>query len=274
MKQNIVNIINGSYDSFFLLAGPCAVEDYDICAQVAEELISLTSQYRIPYIFKASYKKANRTSNLSFSSIGVDKALLILERIKNNFDIPIITDIHESVEVDIVKSVVDMIQIPAFLCRQTDLIVAAAATGLPVNIKKGQFMNSEGMRFAVEKVSSQNNPNCFLTERGNTFGYNDLVVDFTNIPAMNHFCKGVIMDCTHATQRPNQVHGITGGRPDFIHYLMRAGIAVGAKGLFVETHPKPSSALSDGANMLPLDQMSHFVSTAHFLSSQIRKLDA
>lgn len=274
MHKVLERIVKQDFQGFFLIAGPCAVESYEVCARVAERLMVLTQTLDIPYVFKASFKKANRTSGASFSTIGIDKALTSLSRVRAEFAVPILTDVHETGDLDLVKEVADFIQIPAFLCRQTDLILAAAQTQKVINIKKGQFMNGEAMKYAVEKVRSVDNQNCFLTERGNSFGYSDLVVDFTNIPILNRVSSGAIMDCTHAVQKPNQSSGITGGDPASIHLMMRAGLISGAKGLFVETHPSPQDALSDGANMLPLIEMKRFLETAHMLSTSIRLIDA
>lgn len=263
MKEVINNIFAKSYDSFFLLSGPCAVESFDVCAEVVEEILSVVVPLGIPFVFKASVKKANRTRLSSFSSIGLNKALYILERVRSRYHIPVITDVHESTEVKEIAQVVDCMQIPAFLCRQTDLIIAAADTGLPINIKKGQFMSADNMRYAVEKVASRGNPLSMVTERGNSFGYQDIVVDFRNIPILSNFSPLVVLDCTHSTQRPNQNSGITGGNPEEIALLMSAGIAARVDGLFLETHPRPEHAFSDGANMLPLAKLKDLLQKAH-----------
>ncbi len=231
------------------------VESEEICFEVASTVKSICAQLDIDYIFKSSYKKANRTKLDSFTGIGDIKALTILKKVKDEFDIPVLTDIHSESEAILAFNYVDILQIPAFLCRQTELLVAAGKTGLTVNIKKGQFLSAEGMQFALEKVLSTGNKKVWLTERGNSFGYGDLVVDFRNIAKMKAFGHPVILDVTHAVQQPNQSKGITEGTPEFISSLAKAGIAVGVDGLFIETHPNPSVALSDGSNMLQLDQI-------------------
>ena len=241
--------------NFFLIAGPCAIEGRDIALQIADHISSLCKKLHIPYIFKGSYRKANRSRLDSFTGIGDDKALSILQEISTQLHIPVTTDIHETKEVTAAAQAVDILQIPAFLCRQTDLLVAAAKTQKVVNIKKGQFMAPESMAFAVKKVNDSGNDHAWLTERGTTFGYQDLVIDFRGIPVMQQASPQVILDCTHSLQQPNQSSGITGGRPKLIETVARAGIAIGVNGLFIETHPNPSSAKSDGANMLPLDQL-------------------
>lgn len=242
-------------NSFFLIAGPCAVESYEICINIAESVQKLTDKLKIPFIFKASYKKANRTKLNSFSGIGDDLALSILEKIKKQTGLKITTDIHTESEAQKAATVVDILQIPAFLCRQTDLLIAAGKTKKQVNIKKGQFMSADAMEFAAEKVASTGNNQIGLMERGTTFGYQDLIVDFRNIPILKKTGYPVILDCTHSLQRPNQASGVTGGQPQLIETIAKAGIAVGVDGLFIETHPNPKMALSDGANMLPLHQL-------------------
>ncbi len=242
--------------NFFLMAGPCAIEGRDMALQIAERIVEITNRLHIPYIFKGSYRKANRTKANSFTGIGDELALSILKEVGNTFNIPTVTDIHESHEAAMAAQAVDVLQIPAFLCRQTELIEAAARTGKAVNIKKGQFLSGESMSFAAEKVRAINpNATVILTDRGNSFGYGDLVVDYRNIPAMQSFGVPVVMDCTHSLQQPNQASGVTGGKPALIATIAKAAIAVGADGLFIETHPDPSCAKSDGANMLPLDQL-------------------
>ena len=239
--------------NFFLMAGPCAIEDEDTPLFIAERIVEMTNRLGIPYIFKGSYRKANRSRVDSFTGIGDEKALRILRRVRETFDIPVVTDIHETQEAALAAEYVDVLQIPAFLCRQTDLIAAAARTGKIVNIKKGQFLSASGMEHAARKVTECGNDQVILTERGNSFGYSDLVVDFTNIPAMRSTGFPAVMDVTHSLQRPNQASGVTGGKPALIETIAKAAVAVGADGLFFETHPDPASAKSDGANMLPLD---------------------
>ncbi|GAB3813427.1 3-deoxy-8-phosphooctulonate synthase [Pontibacter rugosus] len=241
--------------NFFLMAGPCAIEGEEMALQIAERIKTITDKLQIPWIFKGSYRKANRSRLDSFSGIGDEKALRILQKVGQEFDVPTVTDIHESAEAAMAAAYVDVLQIPAFLCRQTDLLVAAANTGKVVNIKKGQFLSGEAMRFAVDKVRESGNEKVILTDRGNSFGYSDMVVDFRNIPEMQSNKVPVVMDVTHSLQQPNQSSGVTGGKPALITTIAKAAIAVGADGLFIETHPQPSIAKSDGANMLPLDQL-------------------
>ncbi|MDM1048266.1 MULTISPECIES: 3-deoxy-8-phosphooctulonate synthase [Sphingobacterium] len=247
------NIKNGDSDAFFLMAGPCAIEGEDIALRIAERIVTITDKFNIPYIFKGSYRKANRSRVDSFTGIGDEKALKILEKVGKTFGVPTVTDIHESHEAAMAAAYVDVLQIPAFLCRQTELLVAAAQTGKVVNIKKGQFLAAESMKFAVDKVKDSGNDKVFLTDRGNTFGYQDLIVDFRGIPTMRNFNVPTVMDCTHSLQQPNQSSGVTGGKPELIETIAKAAIAVGADGLFIETHPDPANAKSDGANMLHLD---------------------
>lgn len=238
---------------FFLLAGPCVIEDEETPYKIAEKLVHITKAYDIPYIFKGSYRKANRSRLDSFMGIGDEKALNILKNIREQFNIPVITDIHAVDEAYLAAHYVDILQIPAFLCRQTDLLVAAAMTGKTVNIKKGQFLSGASMRFALEKVQQSGNNSVMLTERGNFFGYQDLVVDYRNIYDMQKCDVPVIMDITHSLQQPNQMSGVTGGKPELIGLIAKAAIAVGTDGIFMETHPHPAEAKSDGANMLRLD---------------------
>lgn len=245
--------------NFFLIAGPCVVEDNEITFDTAIRIKAICDKLQIPFIFKASYRKANRSSIHSFSGIGDKEALTILKEVRNSLDVPVITDVHSPDDVALAKEYVDMIQIPAFLCRQTDLLIAAGKSGLPVNIKKGQFLSPEAMGFVAEKVKATGNEKIFLTERGTTFGYQDLVVDFRGIPQMQKTKYPVILDCTHSLQQPNQSAGVTGGQPELIETIAKAGIAVGVNGLFIETHPDPSKALSDGANMLPLRHLSELL---------------
>lgn len=249
------NIKHADSPLFFLIAGPCVIESRALLMEVAEQLVTWTDHLSIPLIFKSSYRKANRSSSSSFTGLGDLEALNYLGEVRKQFDIPVLTDIHTEEEAAMASSYVDVLQIPAFLCRQTSLLEAAAVTGKVVNIKKGQFMGPEAMRFAVEKVKHRNNPNVWLTERGTTFGYQDLVVDFRSIPIMQAIGVPVILDVTHSLQQPNQSSGVTGGRPQLIRTMASAGIAAGADGLFIETHPDPSKAKSDGANMLALDKM-------------------
>lgn len=255
MKIKDIKTAYNNSDNFLLIAGPCAIEGRDMAFYIAETLVKLTEKYKIPYIFKGSYRKANRSRIDSFSGIGDEKALKILHEISKEFNILVTTDIHTDPEAELAAQYVDVLQIPAFLCRQTSLLLAAAETGKIVSIKKGQFLSAEAMKFAVEKVKEAGNENIMLIERGTTFGYQDLVVDFRGIPIMQSFNVPVILDCTHSLQQPNQIAGVTGGQPALIETIARAGISVGADGLFIETHPDPANAKSDGANMLPLNKM-------------------
>ncbi|MCB9262578.1 MAG: 3-deoxy-8-phosphooctulonate synthase [Flavobacteriales bacterium] len=236
------------------MAGPCAIEGKEMAFEIAKSLKNSCQKLGIPFIFKGSYRKANRSRLDSFTGIGDIEALTILQKIGEELDIPTVTDIHESDEAEMAAKYVDVLQIPAFLFRQTDLLVAAAKTGKVVNIKKGQFASSSAMKYALDKVLQSGNQNVLLTERGNMFGYGDLIVDFRNITEMKNFGKPVVMDITHSLQQPNAGSGVTGGKPELIETIAKAAIAVGADGLFVETHPNPSEAKSDGANMLPLNQ--------------------
>jgi 2-dehydro-3-deoxyphosphooctonate aldolase (KDO 8-P synthase) len=242
-------------NNFFLMAGPCAIEGEEIAMRIAEKIVTITDKLQIPYIFKGSYRKANRSKGSSFSGIGDEKALKILEKIGKTFDVPTVTDIHAHEEAAMAAEYVDILQIPAFLCRQTDLLVAAAKTGKIVNVKKGQFLSAGSMKFAVEKIIEAGNNKVILTDRGNTFGYQDLIVDYRGLPEMQGFDVPVVMDCTHSLQQPNQSSGVTGGKPELIGTIAKAAIAVGADGLFIETHPDPANAKSDGANMLHLDHL-------------------
>lgn len=246
---------SSSTDNFFLLAGPCVIEGEEMALDIAEFICNVTARLNIPYVFKGSYRKANRSRIDSFTGIGDEKALKILRKVHETFNIPVVTDIHTAEEAAMAAEYVDILQIPAFLCRQTDLLIAAAKTGRMVNIKKGQFLSPEAMQFALQKVRDAGNDNVALTERGVTFGYQDLVVDYRGIPEMQKFGAPVILDVTHSLQQPNQAAGVTGGRPDLIETIARAGVAVGVDGLFMETHREPSKAKSDGANMLPLAEM-------------------
>jgi 2-dehydro-3-deoxyphosphooctonate aldolase (KDO 8-P synthase) len=252
---------NQSHDekSFFLIAGPCVVESEEITMQVAEKVSGICKDLGIPCIFKASYRKANRTSGASFTGIGDEVALAIVKKTGERFAIPAVSDIHAHEEAAVAANYVDVLQIPAFLCRQTDLLIAAAETGKIVNVKKGQFVSGSAMKFAVDKIRNAGNDKVMLTERGNTFGYQDLVVDYRNIPIMQSHGVPVIMDCTHSLQQPNQTTGITGGNPQMIGTIAKAAIAAGADGLFIETHPNPAMAKSDGANMLKLDLLENLL---------------
>ncbi len=239
---------------FFLLAGPCAIEGEEMAMRIAEEIVKLTDKYQIPYIFKGSFKKANRSRLDSFTGIGDEKALKILQKVGQTFDVPVVTDIHLPSDADMAAQYVDVLQIPAFLVRQTDLVVAAAKTGKVVNLKKGQFMSPESMQFAVDKVRQSGNDQVAITERGTMFGYGDMIVDFRGVPVMQQYAP-VILDITHSLQQPNQSSGVTGGRPELIETIAKAGMAVGVDGIFLETHYNPAIAKSDGANMLALDQL-------------------
>jgi len=246
-----------SYDAqqFFLIAGPCVVENEELVMEIGEKVSTLCKNLGIAYIFKASYRKANRTSANSFTGIGDDTGMELIKKVGAAFKVPTTSDIHAHDEAAIAAKYIDILQIPAFLCRQTDLLIAAAATGKIVNVKKGQFLSGASMKFAVDKIRLAGNDKVMLTERGNTFGYQDLVVDYRNIPAMAENGVPVIMDCTHSLQQPNQTSGVTGGNPQLIETIAKAAIATGAHGLFIETHPNPAQAKSDGANMLPLDKL-------------------
>lgn len=239
--------------NFFLFAGPCVIEGEDMALRIAERIVKIIQKLDIPYVFKGSYRKANRSRLDSFTGIGDEKALKVLEKVRKTFDVPVVTDIHAAQEAAMAAEYVDVLQIPAFLCRQTDLLVAAAQTGKMVNIKKGQFLSPEAMGFAAQKVVEAGNDQVMLTERGVTFGYHDLLVDYRGIPVMQSFGHPVILDVTHSLQQPNQTSGVTGGMPQLIETVAKAGVAVGVDGLFMETHEDPSVAKSDGANMLKLD---------------------
>ena len=255
MENTLVQLFsNQQYNknNFFLIAGPCIVESEDLVMEVAEKVSAICKKLAIPYIFKASYRKANRTSATSFTGIGDEAAMEIIKKAGQHVSVPVTSDIHSHEEAAIAARYIDILQIPAFLCRQTDLLIAAAKTGKIVNVKKGQFLSGPSMKFAVDKIKNAGNDKVWLTERGNTFGYQDLVVDYRNITWMKEQNVPVIMDCTHSLQQPNQTSGITGGNPQLIETIAKAAIATGADGLFIETHPSPSLAKSDGANMLQL----------------------
>ena len=241
-------------DSFFLIAGPCAIESEEMAFDIARHIKAICEKLDIPYVFKGSYRKANRSRLDSFTGIGDEKALAVLKKIRKELDIPVTTDIHSVEEAKLAAKHVDILQIPAFLCRQTDLIVAAAKTGKTINIKKGQFLSPQAMQFPVQKVKDSDNNCVLITERGSQFGYHELVVDFKGVPLMQEYAP-VVMDVTHSLQQPNQSSGITGGQPQLIETIAKAAIASGVDGIFIETHPKPQEAKSDGANMLPLDQL-------------------
>ncbi len=258
MIQHLSNISHKDSKNFFLIAGPCAIESEDMAMRIAETVIKITDKYNIPYIFKGSFKKANRSRVDSFTGIGDEKALQILKKVGETFNIPTTTDIHENAHAELAAQFVDVLQIPAFLVRQTDLLVAAAKTNKVVTLKKGQFLSPEAMKFAVQKVKDSGNDKTAIIERGNSFGYTDLIVDYRGIPIMKQYAP-VILDITHSLQQPNQESGVTGGRPELIETIAKAGIAVGADGIFIETHPNPSEAKSDGANMLQLDKLDNLL---------------
>lgn len=270
--EEIYNYLSKS-STFFLLAGPCVIEDETSPLQIAEELKDITDRLGIPFVFKASYRKANRSRLDSFTGIGDKKALGVLSEIKKRFNIPIVTDIHEVQEAEMTAEVADVLQIPAFLCRQTDLLVAAAKTQKIVNIKKGQFLSAESMRFTLDKVLQSGNEKVMLTDRGTFFGYQDLIVDVRNIPIMKSFNVPVVMDITHSLQKPNQTAGVSGGDPQMIETIARASIAVGADGIFMETHPKPLEAKSDGKNMLELSKVENLLSKLIKLKHTINEID-
>ena len=242
-------------NNFFLIAGPCVVESEEMVMEIADKVFNICRRLEIPYVFKASYRKANRTNANSFTGIGDTVGLDLIKKVGETFDLPTTSDIHAHEEAAEAAKYIDILQIPAFLCRQTDLLVAAAETGKIVNVKKGQFLNGPSMKFAVDKIKKAGNNSVMLTERGNFFGYQDLVVDYRNIPWMSEHNVPVIMDCTHSLQQPNQTSGVTGGNPNLIATIAKAAIATGADGLFIETHPNPAVALSDGANMLHLSKL-------------------
>ena len=259
MINALSNIEHKDSNNFYLLAGPCAIEGEEMAFEIAEKIKLITDSLKIPFIFKGSYRKANRSRLDSFTGIGDKQALEILKKIGSYFNIPTVTDIHTREEAAMAAEYVDVLQIPAFLCRQTDLLVAAAKTGKAVNIKKGQFLSAESMKFAAQKIMDSGNPHIAVTDRGTMFGYQDLIVDMRSIPILQSFNLPVILDVTHSLQQPNQSSGVTGGKPQLIETIAKAGIAAGANGIFLETHPNPSNAKSDGANMLPLDQLENLL---------------
>jgi len=254
MIDNIPNIKNNDSNNFFLIAGPCAIEGEEMAFEIAEKIFDITNRLKIPFIFKGSFKKANRSRIDSFTGIGDNKALEILKKVGKKLNIPTITDIHEIKDAELAAKYVDVLQIPAFLVRQTDLLVAAAKTGKHISLKKGQFMSPESMSHAVKKIKDSGNNNTIITERGSMFGYQDLIVDFRGIPAMKEFAP-VVLDVTHSLQQPNQSSGVTGGRPEMIETIAKAGIATGVDGIFIETHFDPQNAKSDGANMLNINKL-------------------
>ena len=270
IDELLKKVLKGENERFFLIAGPCAIEGKDMAFEIADNLVSITKRLNIPLIYKGSYKKANRSRLDSFTGIGDEKALVILRDIGREFRIPTLTDIHSAEEADMAARYVDILQIPAFLCRQTELLVAAAKTGKIVNIKKGQFLKPEAMRFAVDKVRLSRNNKVMVTDRGTMFGYGDLIVDFRAIPTLKRLDAPVVMDCTHSLQQPNTESGVTGGKPELIETIAKAAIAVGADGLFIETHPRPDLALSDGANMLKLEELQPLLEKLIRIHSAIR----
>ena len=271
----MIDYLNSSVtNNFFLFAGPCVIEGEGMAMDIAGQIYEITRALNIPYVFKGSYRKANRSRVDSFTGIGDIKALEVLKKIRDTYNIPVVTDIHSAGEAALAAAYVDILQIPAFLCRQTDLLVAAANTGKMVNIKKGQFLSPEAMQFAVQKVKDAGNDNVSVTERGTTFGYQDLVVDYRGIPVMKQFGVPVILDATHSLQQPNQIKGVTGGLPHLIETICRAGIATGVDGLFIETHQKPEIAKSDGANMLPLHEIKSLLRRLTDLRHTVNLIDS
>jgi 2-dehydro-3-deoxyphosphooctonate aldolase (KDO 8-P synthase) len=260
LQDFIPGIDSSPFNNFFLFAGPCVVESRELVLKTADRVVKIARDLDIPVVFKASYRKANRSRIDSFSGIGDEKALKILAEVKETYKVPVVTDIHTAEEAKMAAAFVDVLQIPAFLCRQTDLLVAAALTGKTVSVKKGQFLSPGAMQFAIQKVRDSGNSKVLITERGTMFGYHDLVVDYRGIPEMQSFGIPVVLDITHSLQEPNQQAGVTGGRPDMIGTIARAGVAAGVDGIFIETHPDPFSAKSDGANMLPLSELKGLLS--------------
>ncbi|MGQ1891704.1 3-deoxy-8-phosphooctulonate synthase [Thermophagus sp. OGC60D27] len=272
--NTIPKIKHGNSDQFFLLAGPCAIEGEEMALRIAEKAVRVTDKLKIPYIFKGSYRKANRSRIDSFTGIGDEKALKILRKVSETFDIPTVTDIHSADEARLAAEYVDVLQIPAFLCRQTDLLVAAAKTGKVVNIKKGQFLAPESMIFAINKVRDSGNDNVMVTDRGTMFGYQDLIVDYRGIPVMQKMDVPVVLDITHSLQQPNQSSGVTGGQPELIETIAKAGIATGCDGIFLETHFDPSNAKSDGANMLHLNHLDRLMTQLSILRETVLKINS
>jgi len=268
---NIPKLKHTDSDNFFLLCGPCAIEGEDMALRIAEKVVSITDKLNIPYVFKGSFKKANRSRIDSFTGIGNEKALKILRKVSETFDVPTVTDIHEASDAAMAAEYVDVLQIPAFLVRQTDLVVAAAETGKVVNLKKGQFMSPEAMKHAVQKVKDAGNEKAWITDRGTMFGYQDMIVDFRGIPTMRQYAP-TVLDVTHSLQQPNQSAGVTGGRPDMIETIARAGIVNNVDGLFIETHFDPANAKSDGANMLHLDNLEGLLSNLVAIRKTVKSL--
>ncbi|NNC51078.1 MAG: 3-deoxy-8-phosphooctulonate synthase [Flaviramulus sp.] len=269
--KDVPKLKHSNSNNFFLLCGPCAIESEEMAMRIAEKVVTITNKLEIPYVFKGSFKKANRSRIDSFTGIGDEKALKILQKVSDTFDIPTVTDIHEISDANLAASYVDVLQIPAFLVRQTDLVVAAAKTGKVVNLKKGQFMSPESMKHAVQKVKDAGNNNVWITDRGTMFGYQDMIVDFRGIPTMRGFAP-TVLDVTHSLQQPNQSTGVTGGRPDMIETIARAGIVNKVDGLFIETHFDPANAKSDGANMLHLDNLEKLLTNLVAIRKVIRTL--
>ena len=269
--NEVPKIKHTSSNNFFLLCGPCAIEGEDMALRIAEKVVSITNKLEIPYVFKGSFKKANRSRIDSFTGIGNEKALKILKKVSDTFDIPTVTDIHEISDANLAAEYVDVLQIPAFLVRQTDLVIAAAKTGKVVNLKKGQFMSPEAMKHAVQKVKDAGNNKAWITDRGTMFGYQDMIVDFRGIPTMKQYAP-TVLDVTHSLQQPNQTSGVTGGRPDMIETIARAGVVNNVDGLFIETHFDPANAKSDGANMLHLDYLEKLLTNLVAIKKTINSL--
>ena len=273
MLPDIEKLQFAQNNKLLLLAGPCVIENEEMAFSIAERINSISIEYQIPFIFKGSYRKANRSRIDSFSGIGDEKALKILQAVGQKYSVPVVTDIHNAAEAEMAAAYADVLQIPAFLCRQTDILEAAAKTGKVVNIKKGQFLSAQSMQYAVEKVRNAGNQKVMLTERGNSFGYSDLIVDYRGIPEMKKNNCPVIIDITHSLQQPNQESGVTGGKPELIETIARAGIASGADGVFIETHPNPEKAMSDGANMLNLNLLEKLLANLIKVKALIAELD-